>query len=78
MKTITFICLILISLCSCSELEQLGKRAANDSMNKVAVNTVRKIQNKVEDKAEKIVDNVTKPSKPYKRISETDSLKTTQ
>ncbi len=78
MKTISFFFLILFSLCSCAELEQMGKRAANDSVNKVAVNTMRKIQNKVEDKAEKIVDNVTKPNKPYKKISETDSLSTTK
>ena len=72
MKTIIYF-LICIILTACSQLENMGKRAINETANNVASRTIRKVQNKVETKIENTIDGIGK-TKPIKRKSETDSL----
>ena len=62
---------------SCAELQKTAENATRQSINKVVVNTTRKIQNKIESKVEAKVDSLMKPSKPYKRISETKNTTST-
>ena len=81
MKQITnlTLALMLLFLSSCAELEKAGERAAAQTVNNLADRTVRKVQNKIETKAEKTIDNTIDgfgKAKPYKRMSETDSLET--
>jgi len=69
MKSALFI-ILSVCLFSCAQMEQMGKQAANETINRMTTTAVRKTQMKIERKLEAQMDSLTKPRKPYKRLSE--------